>query len=118
LSGKCSFIKGNGERCKGTATGQNGLCWNHDPANAEQRRRTASRAGRARGNKEVAALKAELKDLIADVRAGELDRNDAAVMVQGYRALKDFIELERRVRETDDLAAEIEELKREYGIAG
>jgi hypothetical protein len=51
------------------------------------------------------------------VKAGVLDRNDAAVMVQAYRALKDFIELERRVRETDDLAAEIEDLKREYGVA-
>jgi hypothetical protein len=40
------------------------------------------------------------------------------VMVQAYRALKDFIALERQVRETDDLAAEIEELKREYGVAG
>jgi hypothetical protein len=43
--------------------------------------------------------------------------NDAAVMIQGYRALKDFIALERQVKETDELAAEIEELKREYGVA-
>jgi hypothetical protein len=55
--------------------------------------------------------------VIADVKAGELDRNDTAVMIQGYRALKDFIALERQVRETDELAAEIEELKREYGAA-
>jgi len=74
----------------------------------------ASRAGRAKGNKEVADLKDEIKSVIADVRAGDLDRNDAAVMIQGYRALKDFIALERQVRETDDLAAEIEQLKREY----
>ena len=66
----------------------------------------------------MATLKDEIKHLIADVRDGELDRNNAAVMIQGYRALKDFIELERRVRETDDLAAEIEEIKREYGLAG
>jgi hypothetical protein len=38
-------------------------------------------------------------------------------MIQGYRALRDFIALERQVRETDELAAEIEELKREYGAA-
>jgi hypothetical protein len=118
LKGQCSFIKPNGERCRGIATGQNGFCWAHDPANAEERRRTASRAGRAKGNKEVAALKEEIKDLITDMKAGDLDRNDAAVMIQGYRALKDFIALERQVRETDQLAAEIEELKREYGVAG
>jgi len=117
LSGQCSFIKPSGEGCRGAATGQNGLCWAHDPANAERRRRAASRGGRGRSNKEVASLKEEIKSLIAGVKAGDLDRNDAAVMIQGYRALKDFIALERQVKETDELAAEIEELKREYGVA-
>ncbi len=78
----------------------------------------ASRAARAKGNKEVASLKDEIKILISEVKGGDLDRNDAAVMIQGYKALKDFIELERRVKETDDLAAEIEELKREYDATG
>ena len=55
--------------------------------------------------------------MIADVKAGDLARNDAAIMIQGYRALKDLIALERQVRETDELAAEIEELMREYGAA-
>jgi hypothetical protein len=117
LSRQCSFIKANGERCKGAATEQHGWCWAHDPANAEQRKRTASRGGRGKANREVAALKDEIKGVIADVRTGDLDRNDAAVMIQGYRALKDFIALERQVKETDELAAEIEELKREYGVA-
>jgi hypothetical protein len=117
LDGRCSFIKANGERCRGTATGKHGLCWAHDPANAEQRRRAASRGGRAKANREVAGLKSEIREVITDVRNGDLDRNDAAVMIQGYRALKDFIALERQVRETDELAAEIEELKREYGVA-
>ncbi len=117
MAGRCSFIKGNGERCRGAVSGQHGLCWAHDPANAEARRRTASRGGRGKANREVAALKQEIKDVIADVRAGELDRLDAAVMIQAYRALKDFIALERQVKETDELAAEIEELKREHGAA-
>jgi hypothetical protein len=118
LNRQCSFIKASGERCRGVATGQHGVCWAHDPKNAERRRRTASRGGRAKGNREVAGLKEEIKTVIADVKAGDLDRNDAAVMIQGYRALKDFIALERQVRETDELAAEIDELKREYGVAG
>ena len=94
--------------------GQQGLCWAHAPENAERRRRTASRGGRGKANREVATLKEEIKGVIEDVKAGDLDRLDAAVIIQGYRALKDFIALERQVRETDELAAEIEELKREY----
>jgi hypothetical protein len=115
---KCAGIKRDGGRCTVVVAPGVTHCYSHDPERAEERRRNASRGGRAKGNKEVAELKTELKDLISEVKAGELDRNDAAVMVQGYRALKDFIELERRLRETDDLAAEIEELKREYGLAG
>jgi hypothetical protein len=93
------------------------MCWLHDPARADQRHRHASRAARSKGNREVAGLKDEIKAVISEVKAGDLDRNDAAVMIQGYRALKDFIALERQVRETDELATEIEELKREYGVA-
>ena len=113
----CRATKANGEPCTLAATGPQGLCWAHAPENAERRRRTASRAARSKGNKEVTILKEEIKALIADVRSGELDRSDAAVMVQAYRALKDFVALERQVKETDELAAEIEELKREYGVA-
>jgi len=40
-----------------------------------------------------------------------VDRNDAAVVVQVCRALRDYIELERRVKTTDELAAQIAELR-------
>ena len=114
---RCRFTKANGERCKLDATDKHGLCWAHAPENAERRRRIASRGGRGKANKELTGLKDEIKVLISDVKGGDLDRNDAAVMIQGYRALKDLIALERQVRETDELAAEIEDLKREHGVA-
>jgi hypothetical protein len=114
---QCRANKGNGEPCRAPAVAQHGHCWNHAPENAERRRRIASRGGRAKANKEVTQLKDEIKIVISEVKGGVLDRNDAAVMIQGYRALKDFVELERRVKETDDLAAQIEELKSEYGPA-
>jgi hypothetical protein len=113
----CAGITRQGQRCTLSAQGSSGMCHLHDPARADQRHRHASKAARSKGNKEVSTLKEEIKRVITDVKAGELDRNDAAVMIQGYRALKDFIALERQVRETDELAAEIEELKREYGAA-
>jgi hypothetical protein len=111
LSPQCSGITREERRCTVSVNGAQEFCHLHDPARSEERRRQASRAGRAKGNKEVSTLKDEIKTVIADVRAGELDRNDAAVMIQGYRALKDFIALERQIRETDELAAEIEEMR-------
>lgn len=107
----CNYIKGNGERCQLAATGENGLCWGHDPANAEQRRRMASKAGKSRTGGEVKDLKQEVRDLIAAVKAGEQDRSDAAVMLQGYRVLKDYLELERKGRDLDELLERLEALE-------
>src|SRR5918995_3386335 len=114
---RCRGTRRNGERCTQTVEPPNAYCWHHAPERAEERRRAASRAGRSRPSTEVRTIKEEIKSVISEVKAGELDRNDAAVMIQGYRALKDLISLERQVKETDELAAEIEELKREYGTA-
>ncbi len=117
MSRQCDGFKRGGGRCTATVEPPQRYCWWHDPGNAEERRRNASRAGRSKPSREVAVLKEELKVLKDDVLAGNVDRNDAAVVVQVYRTLKDFIELERRTRETDDLAAQIEDLKREHGVA-
>ncbi len=112
---QCRALKANGARCTLPANGLHGLCWAHDPKNADQRSRRASKAARAKPNAEVRTIKEEIRSVISDVKDGELDRNDAAVMIQGYRALKDFIALERSVKVEDELAAELEELKRERG---
>jgi hypothetical protein len=117
LNSRCRGIKRNGEPCSLSANGPDGYCWAHSPQHAQQRRRMASRAGKSKPAHEVHLLKTEIKTVIADVKSGALDRNDAGVMIQAYRALKDFIELERRVKETDELAVEIAELKREYDPA-
>jgi hypothetical protein len=92
------------------------FCHLHDPARSEERQRAARRAGKAKPpSREVRDLKEEIKSVIAEVKSGDLDRNDAAVIIQGYRALKDFISLERQIRETDELAAEIEEMREILG---
>lgn len=114
---RCRGIKSNGEQCTLTVEPPDAYCWHHAPERAEQRRRSASKAGSSKPSREIRDLKAEIRDLIADVKAGDLDRNNAAVMIQGYRVLKDLVELERRAYETDELAAAVEELKREYGAA-
>jgi hypothetical protein len=114
---QCSGIKADGSRCTQSVEPPETYCWHHTPKRAEERRRAASRGGRSRPSTEVRTIKDEIKTVITDVKTGDLDRNDAAVMIQAYRVLKDLVALERKVKETDELAAEIEELKREYGVA-
>ncbi len=108
---QCAGIKANGERCNRSADSSAGFCWGHDPKNAERRRRQASKAGRSKPSREIRTLKAELKTLKDDVLAGTTDRNDAAVAVQIYRTLKDLVELERRLREQDEIIERLEQLE-------
>ncbi len=111
MDAQCRAFKRDGTRCTLPAKGPNGLCWAHDPANAEKRQRMASRAGKSKPSREVVLLKEEIKSIISEVKKGELDRNDANTMFRGYSVVLDFIKVERGVLEVEDLAREIEELR-------
>jgi hypothetical protein len=99
----CRATKANGERCKGSATGSREWCWAHAPENSEQRRRTASRGGKGKPNRELRDLKKQLEDLAEDVLAGRVERSDAAVVNQIITTRARLIELERKIREQDQL---------------
>src|SRR5215203_2162571 len=108
---RCVGHKPDGGRCGRIVGAENSYCYSHDPRRADERSRNAAAGGRGKASAEVRKLKAEIRTLIADVREGSVDRNDASVMVSGYRALKDFIELERRVQEQDKLLERLERLE-------
>jgi hypothetical protein len=112
---RCAAITSAGEWCKLDAT-SGSYCWNHAPENAEARKRRARRGGKARGAGELEEIKRDLRSVIADVLAGRVDRGRAAVAFQGYNALIRVVEVGRR-DDLEDLAREVEELKRGYGGA-
>ena len=119
----CTARKRDGTPCTLPASGPHGLCWAHDPANADARRRGASRGGKgkARSGGELADLKARILETVDGVLSGTVDRGRAAVAVQGYNALRAALELERKVRETDELEARLaalEELDEQQTKAG
>lgn len=111
MKGQCTAITHQGGRCQKLATGSDGLCWTHDPANADSRRRNASRAGRAKPNREVGALKDELATLAEGVRNGSVERADAAVINQILNTRTRLVELERKIAEQDEIMARIEALE-------
>src|SRR5215210_8854145 len=112
---RCGFIKGSGERCKGSATGPHGLCWAHAPENADRRRRMASRAAKSKPNRELRDVKALLSDLTERVLGGkgveQLESGRAAVANQLINTRLRAIEQERKNKETEDLEARIEALE-------
>ena len=90
---------------------RNGLCWLHDPTRSEERRRAASRAGKAKPNLEIADIKARLSDLAEDVLAGEVDRANAAVAGQLLNTYIRAVSVELKVREQQELIERLEELE-------
>ena len=109
---RCAGTKRDGSACTATVQPPQRFCWWHDPANADERRRAASKAGKSRPNRELAGIKAQLEDLTRDVLAGDLETGRAAVANQLINTRLRAIEQERKNRETEDLEARIEALER------
>jgi hypothetical protein len=108
---RCAAIKANGERCRLDAKGKQSMCWAHAPENAAARRKRASRGGKAKANQELPSIKARLEDLTEQVLAGDLETGRAAVANQLINTRLRAIELERKIKEADELEARIEALE-------
>jgi hypothetical protein len=109
---QCSGTKRDGSPCTATVEPPQTYCWWHDPNNAAERRRAASRGGRSRPSREVRAIKEEIREAIGKLEREELDRNIARAMFSGYSVLLDYIKLERGVYLEEELAARVEALKK------
>jgi hypothetical protein len=72
MPNNCAAITRRGEQCRGLVLAGGEYCSAHDPDRAEARRRAASKAGRAKSGSEVSDLKATLKQLFEDTRAGRI----------------------------------------------
>jgi len=81
-----------------------------DPDRAEARKRNASKAGK-RGGKgrgfrttgEIPQVKEAILELVDGVLTGEVERSSAAVVGNLYNTLLHALEVERRIKETEDL---------------
>ncbi len=116
MTGLCTATKRDGSPCTLPPNGSSGLCWAHDPKNAEKRRRGQSRGGRNKPSKEIVAIRGRLSDLAYDVLEGRVDRADAAVAGQLLGTVIRAIGTELRVREQLEILERLEVL--EEALAG
>lgn len=113
---RCRETKADGTPCERIVPAYKRYCYSHDPDRAEERKRNASRAGKSVGGKEIKDLKRRISDVVDAVLSGSQDRGRAAVAIQGFNSLRGVLELERKVREVDELEARLEAL--ELGVEG
>jgi hypothetical protein len=111
LAVRCAGTKRDNSPCTATVEPPQRFCWWHEPANADKRRRAASKAGKSKPSRELSGLKTQLQDLTEQVLAGELETGRAAVANQLLNTRLRAIEAERKIKETDDLEARIAALE-------
>lgn len=114
---QCQGIKRDGGRCTVSVAAGVQWCWGHDPARSAERKRNASRAGKSTGSKDVRDLKRRISTVVDEVLEGSLDRGRAAVAIQGLNALRGALELERKVKEVDELEERLAEIERRRGAS-
>jgi hypothetical protein len=113
LTKRCTAIKKDGSRCAKEVEPGEDMCWSHNPANEEERRRISSRGGKAstavlaerRGPaaQEIRDLKDELRTLARNVKEGEVPPPVGTALNQIYNTLLRAMDQERRTRETGEL---------------
>src|SRR3954447_9942891 len=108
---QCAGYKRDGSPCTATVELPQQYCWWHDPANANQRSRAASKAAKSKPNREVRDIKSPCKDLTERVLSGELLPGPAAVANQLINTRLRAIEQERKLKELEEVLERIERLE-------
>jgi hypothetical protein len=111
LAVRCAGTKRDNSPCTATVEPPQRFCWWHDPANADKRRRSASKAGKSKPSKELAGIKQRLSDLADDVLEGRQDRGVAAVASQVLNVYLRAVSVELKAREQLELTERLEALE-------
>jgi len=88
-------------------TGQTAFVGHGYPKNAERRLRGQSRGGKKKASTEIRDLKKQLEDLVEDVLTGRVECGDAVMINQILNTRARLVELERKIKETDELEARL-----------
>jgi predicted RNA-binding Zn ribbon-like protein len=108
----CIGLKKTGERCAATVEPPHTYCWWHDPANADQRSRAASKAAKAKAQPgEIGEVKQQLRDLVNDVLEGRVDKGTGSIVSQILGVWLRAVETERKIREQQEFTERLDELE-------
>jgi hypothetical protein len=114
---RCSALTAAGDICRREAMDGSDYCYSHDPAYAAQRKHDATIGGKKGGRGRPAVVSTELsrlqrifERLAESIEEGEIDRGDAAVMIQAYNGARGCIVGALKAHEQEELSAELESI--------
>ena len=103
MMARCAGHKPDETPCERIVSASQRYCYSHDPGRAEARSRSASKAARSKTDVEIGTIKRRLKQVAEGVLDGSVDKGRGSVAFQGYGVLIRAIEVERKIRETEEL---------------
>ncbi len=112
---RCVGYKRDGTPCERIVGASKQYCYAHDPARAEARKRNASKGGKSKPNREIAGIKNQLATMVNEVLTGAVATAPYAVAGQLINTRLRAVELERKVKETEELEERIEALEQTTG---
>jgi hypothetical protein len=100
--------------CSCSADGSVTGCYHHDPKRQADRRRNATKGGKGKAARRVAALWDEVQDVIRGVESGRLEPPQANSMLRGFNTLiaLDRLDVERSELEIQQRRLELDEEER------
>jgi hypothetical protein len=112
---KCGSITRSGERCKGVAIDNSGMCYAHHPDHAEQRQRNAAKggrnAGRGRPQIEVRRLMDRIEEIAEGVLDGSIEKSKGSIAGQLLNYCLRGVSISLEAREQEELIARLEVLE-------
>ncbi len=108
---RCGFVKEDGRPCERIVPASQELCYSHDPARQEERRRNAARGGRAKASGEIRRVKANLQALADATLEGAVDKGVAAVTGQIWNIYLAAVRTELKVKEVEELEERVAALE-------
>src|SRR5215204_4885031 len=108
---RCSHTYADSSQCRRIVSAEQKYCYSHDPGRASERRRNAARGGKAKASGEIGRVKSRLQALADMVEEGRMDRADAAVIGQIWGTYIRAVGMELRVKEFEEMAREVEDLR-------
>jgi hypothetical protein len=121
---KCSAITKDGAACRSIPMPNRPFCYAHDPAYQEERRASCAKGGKRSGRgrspttSELARLQGRFENLAEAIENGELDRGNAAVMIQAYNGARACLSAIIKAREVEEIEVRLQQLERQYESRG
>src|SRR5215217_5076088 len=114
---QCPAIARSGERCKRFMNPGDDFCSLHDPRRSEERRRLASKAGKASSPYgENAGLRREAFEVLKEIREGKFPPDKAYAMTAVANLIINSLRLDLKIKEVEDFDRRLSEIEEDLAV--